>query len=352
MDSILKAAYLDPKLPGSFGGVERLRKYTKTSRNTVQKFLRGIDSYTLHKDVRKKMKTPVTKALCIDSVWQLDLTEVSKIAFFNKGYTFLLFVIDVFSKFLIVRPLKNKSAEEVTRVFSQILIDTKRHPAFIHVDQGLEFHNSKFKGVLESLGITMFYTGSPNKASIVERSQRTLKERMYRYFTFKNTKKYLDILQDLVDSYNNSVHRSINFRPGDVREKHSEKIYSTLYDKIGSARPPKFSEGDTVRISRLKNFVQKGYTKGWSDEIFTILSVNEKSKPVVKYKIKDSEGVTIKGSFLNEELQLISSDPEAIYSIEKIIKTVGKGANKKHLVKWLHWDESYNSYVLDKDLIK
>jgi hypothetical protein len=251
-----------------------------------------------------------------------------------------------------VRPLKTKSAEEVASVFEQVLIDTNRHPSYIHSDQGSEFFNRRFASIMDSLNIVLYYSGSPQKSSICERVQRSLKERIYRYFTFKGTKKYIDVLQDFVSSYNNSLHRTINFKPADVRDEHTEHIYNTVYGNVNKAAPPTFSVGDTVRISRLKDFTKKGYTKGWSREIFTITAINRDSKPVATYKLEDSEDVSIKGSFMREEIQLCDNDPAALYSIEKILKTVGKGRAKKHLVKWLYWPQRFNSYVFDRDITR
>lgn len=354
MDTVLNKIYHDPKHSASFGGVQRLKRgidslEEKISTKNIESFLRKKQAYTLHKDVRKKFKSPVTKSFGIDNVWQIDLSDMRKLSSYNAGYNYLFFIVDVFSKFLFVRPLKTKTGEEVSEVFADLINETGRKPGNMHGDQGLEFFNVKMKKICNELDINLYYTGSNNKASTVERVQRTIKERIFRYFTFKNTKKYIDVLQDFVTSYNNSIHRSIGLKPSNVREKDSVKLYDKMYPRQKSKRP-KFKVGDTVRISRLKDFMKKGYTKGWSEEIFTVDEII--NRDVVSYKLKDSNGDDIKGSFLSQELQLIENDLKELYTIEKIIRTEGKGRNKKHLVKWKFWPEKFNSYVFHRDIVR
>ena len=98
-----------------------------------------------------------------------------------------------------------------------------------HTDKGMEFMNRKFQTFLKKHHIRFFTTYNETKASIVERFNRTLKTKMWKYFTANNTLKYVDILQKLVKSYNHSRHRSIGMRPVDVNKNNEKIVWQTLY---------------------------------------------------------------------------------------------------------------------------
>ena len=133
--------------------------------------------------------------------------DISSLARFNKGYKFLLTCIDVFSKFAWVVPLKNKTGESLVNGFQSIL-DLGRSPEKLQTDKGTEFLNRNFQSFLKEKNIHFFTTNNELKASVVERFNRTLKTRMWKYFTAKNTRVYIEILQDIVHAYNNSYHQS------------------------------------------------------------------------------------------------------------------------------------------------
>ena len=132
-----------------------------------------------------------------DDQWQADLVDMSSLARFNKGYKFLLTCIDVFSKFAWVVSLENKTGESLAHGF-QTILDTGRSPEKLQTDKGTEFLNRNFQSFLKEKSIHFFTTNSELKASVVERFNRTLKTRMWKYFTAKNTRVYIDILQDIV----------------------------------------------------------------------------------------------------------------------------------------------------------
>ena len=134
--------------------------------------------------------------------------DISSLARFNKGYKFLLTCIDVFSKFAWVIPLKNKSGKSLVNGF-QIILDTGRSPEKLQTDKATEFLNCNFQSFLKEKNIHFFTTNSELKASVVEHFNRTLKTCMWKYFTSKNTRVYIDILQDIVQGYNNSYHQGI-----------------------------------------------------------------------------------------------------------------------------------------------
>jgi uncharacterized membrane protein YheB (UPF0754 family) len=118
-----------------------------------------------------------------------------------------LTAIDVFSKKGWASELKNKEKLNVKNAFEKFLVSRK--PKKIQSDKGSEFYNSVFQKLLKDNNIRMYSTDSDLKASVVERFNRTLKEKMWRYFTFSGTKKWINVLPQLIKSYNNTYHRSI-----------------------------------------------------------------------------------------------------------------------------------------------
>ena len=278
-------AYFDPKHPASYEGVEKFRKHLnkKFTKKEIQDFMLKHDAYTLHKPVRKHFKRRITFTVGIDDLWQADLVDLSSVSKYNDGYKFLLTVIEVFSKVAWAIPLKIKSSASLVEAFSNLF--QHRKPAHLQTDKGTEFLNSGAQKLFKEHKIN-FYTSQNEdiKAAVIERFNCTLKTKMWKYFTHKNTMKYIDVLDDLLHSYNNTFHRTIKMAPSEVTAQNEENIRRTLY------RPKaklvwKFEFGDKVRISRGKREFKKGYLPSWTDEIFTIASRHPSDPPYTKLKI-------------------------------------------------------------------
>ena len=257
---------------------------------------------------------------------------------YNQGYTFLLLVIDIFSKYGWVIPLKNKKGEAVAEALKTIF--KERKPEKMWVDKGREFYNKDVEALIE-----LYSTENEEKSSVVERWIRTMKEKMWKYFTDNNTNVYINILPNLVRDYNNSKHSSIKMSPVEASKKKNElTVWRNLYPdrlKIHDINP-KFSVGDKVRISKKKKTFEKGYTTRWTEEIFTITKIKHTSP--VTYKIADLNGEEIDGTFYEPELQKTS---QQLFRIEKVIE---KGKNKS-LVKWKGYSNDFNSWVENKDIV-
>ena len=212
MASVLKSIYFEPNNPASFGGVDRLLEAGKKTdpelkKHDVEEFLRQHDAYTFHKNVRFKHKTAKTKATAINEHWQADLSDLSRYSDQNENNKFLLFVIDVYSRYLWIEPLINKKPATVKEGFEHIFEDAQAQCAYLATDQGLEFCSGEMKKMLTDRHITHFHMYGANKCGIVERVQRTIKTRMFRYFTHAKQNRYIDALHEFVASYNQSFHR-------------------------------------------------------------------------------------------------------------------------------------------------
>lgn len=262
MSSIENTSYFDPKQPGSFAGISTYVKQHKLDKKNVERLL-DQPAYTLHKPARRKFPRNRVVVGGIDHLWQCDLSDLSGIAKYNDQYTFLLFCIDVLSKYLWIVPLRSKSADSIIKAFQFILKTSKRQPLAIQSDEGTEFVNQHFKAFLNKHNIKFYFTyNAESKASIVERVQRTIKGRMWRYFTHKNTYRYIDVLQDLTHSYNWTFHRSIKTKPALVNRDNAQVVWNTLYHNLNNVPmiKYKFQLKHHVRILTKKRSVfQKGY---------------------------------------------------------------------------------------------
>ena len=352
----LNKEYTDPSKPGAFAGFDGFYKALKKrksniSREKVQKFLEGQETYTLHKPKLKNFPRKKVRVNGIDDTWQLDLVDMSKMSSQNNGHNFLLTAIDVFGKKAKAEKLKNKNQHTVTKAFEKMIKHNK--PRKIQVDNGKEFYNSVFEKLLEKNNIKMYSTDSDVKASIVERFNRTLKEKMWRYFTENQTNKWTDILDDLIDSYNNSYHRSIKIEPNKVSPENENQIYENLYGfkkNEGDStflKKFKFSIGDFVRLSKIKKTFEKGYTRNYTREIFLI----ENIKPTnpVSYILTDLKGEKLFGSFYEQELQKVINSQNA-FVIDKILKTKVQKNKKLYFVSWKDYSSENNSWVSEDNI--
>ena len=339
----LRKVYYDAKVPGSFGGVAPLTRALKQKRDNVQEWLSFEDAYTLHKPVRRKFQRRRTIVGGIDHQWQADLIDVQKLKKNNGGNNYLLTCIDVFSKYAWVVPLKDKTGGTLVQAFQEIFA-SGRKPLKLQTDKGTEFKNRSVQKLLREEKIVFFTTQNEEiKASVVERFNRTLKERLWRYFTKSNATRYLDVLPDIVYAYNRSFHRSIQRAPIEVNFKNQEDVWQSLYG--GNAFPSKRNKlkvGDRVRISKARRVFKKGYLPSWTLELFTVDSVL-RTTPTT-YTIKDDHGEVLEGSFYEQELQKVGEKDH--YDIEAVLdQRLDKKGQREYLVKWVGYDSSFNQWI-------
>lgn len=290
----------------------------------------------IHRPARKRFPHRRVQIRGINDTWQADLVDLKSRAKSNKGYSYILFVINNFTKFLWGVPLKTKGGQEVTRAMEQIL-STTTPPKNLQVDSGTEFYNVHFQGLMKKYKIHLYSTFSVLKASIVERVNRTIKGAIFKNFTINGNQIWIKDLQSIVDRYNNTVHRTIRMKPKDVTSKHEKRLLRTVYRETKRAGKARFKVGDSVRISKYKNIFEKSYTPNWGTEVFTI----ERRQPTnpATYILKDARGRLISGGFYEQELQK-SKFPD-VFLVEKVLRKKGD----KELVKWLGFDQTHNSWI-------
>ena len=285
----------------------------------------------------------------IDDQWVSDLIEVINISKSNHGYRYLLTVVDAFSKYAWVEPVKTKTEHDVTIAFEKILKRSQgRQRQNLQTDNGKEFYNKHFQALMKRKNIHHFSTSGDTKASIVERFNRTLKERLYRYFTNKNTLTFLPVLQDLVLGYNRSYHRSIKMAPDKVTASNQEEVWNNLYAKrLNTKRlKPKFKVNDHVRLNKKFRSFKKGYLPGWTEEVFIVSRVVPRS--MITYKIKEMDDTPLEGTFYSQDLQKVTVSDDDLYRVEKVFKRKGN----KSLVRWKGWPDKYDSWIDKKEVKK
>jgi len=349
----LKTLYTSLDHPTAFGSIKAL--YTAAKKQNpglklqdVKKWLISQDSYNLHKQAIGKFRRNRIRVSFIDEQWELDLVSLENLSNMNQGYKYILMCIDVFSKFVWAQPLKSKDATSICTAFKKVL-NLGRQPYKVRTDKGGEFVNTKFKNLLKIHDIQFFTSQNEDiKCSIVERVNRTIKGKMWRYFTHFSTFKWIDILNKLIHNYNHSYHRSIKEKPVNVKHDNQYQIWKTLYP-VKAQGISILNIGDHVRISKFRQKFDKGYIPRWTEEIFIIDNIIK--RPVVVYTIKDLQGEKIEGTFYKEELQKVLLEKDKIYKIENIIKKrTLKGGRVQYLVKWFGYPEKFNEWVDRTDL--
>jgi transposase InsO family protein len=346
----LKEIYYNPSHPASLGSVAALASAAKVSLKQTKEWLRKQSTYTLHRQARKTYPSRKYYVSNIDEQWQMDLADMIAIKRQNNGYRYILTCIDILSRHAWARPLKTKQGKEVSLAIKDIFESSHRKPKRIQTDQGTEFYNVYVKRLLDENNIELFSVMSPKKCALVERWNRTLKSKIWKYFTSRNTYKWLEVLPNIVHAYNHSIHRTIKMRPVDVNEENSMVVWERLYgkDKRNQRTLHNVDEGDLVRISTAKCQFEKGYLPKWCCEEFVVENINNKFKPSM-VTLKDYKGEEIQGNFYKDEIQKIDRDNDE-YEVEKVIRQKRKDGEIWYLVKWLGYSDDFNSWVRKRDV--
>ena len=253
------------------------------------KDLRKNKTYSLHGPRRKKFPRRKLIVYYPGQIIQMDLVDMQKISSKNSNYKYILMMIDCFSKKLWAEPLKSKRGEEVAGKLKFIFENMEYPIQTVIFDEGLEFKNRQVDQLFKHYGIYSYSILTEKKAGAVERVNRTIKSIIWKYFTDKNTQKWIKILPEIVNSYNNTIHSTIKMAPNQVTFKNREKVFKQMFPDINVSRTCNLQRGNTVRVAKYKDIFKKGYTINWSQEIFTIIDVREKLG-VCWYQIADQSG--------------------------------------------------------------
>lgn len=356
----LETRYANAKNSIGFAGRNIISRYSKKlSGEKLRKKLSHIPTYVLHREAKRPRTYNPTILYHPRKLLQADLIDMQARASSNQGFKYIFIVVDCFTRFCWATAVKNKTSSLILDEFKKIYKKTGKFKRFM-TDRGSEFISEQFQTFLEKQGIE-FAAGNPH-APHVERLNRTIQNRLFKYMTENETNRWKHILQTTIQAYNSRYHRMIKMTPAqaEMKKNHSKVLanVSQYYEKaIRRKKKPKFQVGDTVSMQKEKSVFGKGYTQVFTDELFKILKVHI-NLPIPMYTLVDYdydpkkpetlEDKIVHGRFYENELQ------EANYEVFKVASSkpeVREGISGK-TVSWKGWPARYDSWIPDENVVR
>lgn len=348
----LKENYKKPGHPIAYSGINTIYKYYggRLPLSKIKQILASIESYTLHREFHKGVRN-TSFSNFKRYQFQLDLVDIQSLADTNDGVHFLLNVIDTFTRYAFVRPLKNKSANTVLDAFKSILKEANKNPYMLVMDKGTEFKNQQFYNFCKKNNILCVNPETQTHAAYVERFNRTLQQLIYKYMTENETNRFIDVLQDLVKSYNHRIHRMIETTPylAETKPDLSLKIRllaSKNQEKIKKVKP-KYKINDYVRIAKQKTKFSRGYDEQTQREIFRIYKIDTKKKIPLYYLESYDKKEKIQGGFYSFDLTLVDT---VVFRIEKVLRKRKYRGKNQLFVKWKGFNDTYNEWIDEENV--
>ena len=287
----------------------------------INRFIQENELYSKFKPQRRRFKRRKTIVHGPYNTYQLDLTDVQKFKSENKNFRWMLFIIDAFSRFLFVIPIKKKDESNTVMAVESFLDNIQHLPKFFYHDAGKEFLNKSMYKLLENRGISQFVLKGASKASIVERVQRTIKTNLEMLFAKHQNHNWIDFIDKLVSNYNNRTNRSIGMAPADVSYSNWPEVYKRLYPGHNTSLSCRLKPGDLVRIALDKKVFSKGYAQNFSDELYKIKTAI-KSGDICYYIITDLFGKKKQKKYFHQlSLVLRNENPTTNSRVQKRRRT-------------------------------
>jgi hypothetical protein len=251
----------------------------------------------------------------------------------NDGYDYFVVAIDVFSRFAHTFPLRSTRGKEMSSAL-QTLFRRGKKPTKLRTDKGVEFRNREVQRLLKAERVDHFYTQNEQKSSYAERCTKTLKSKLFRYLSRHQTHRWIDVLDEITQSYNGRYHRSIKMPPRVVTKKDEARLWKLQYNTRQYAKAPTrryvFRKGYTVCISHVRQLFDREYDERWTMEYFVVDDRGMK-EGISYYTLKDTSGDAVRGTFYQPELNRVKVTEQTVYRIEKVIRRRRNDA----LVKWM-----------------
>lgn len=352
--------YTNPNCAFSFSGLDKVYNHIdkRLNKDEIKNILLKKESYTLMKQEvdRKKNKvyTPITAFHFLDNL-QSDLIDVSRLANYNNKVNFLFCIIDVFSRYSWIFPLKNKKSDSIVNVLKYFFRLNKDKVSNFSFDFGGEFKNTKVTSFLKRMNVKFWFTVSENKCSIVEIFQKYIQRKIYSYLVERETHQFIHVLPEIVNAYNNSKHSFHKISPyeatleknfGYIQDKHF-----SLLSRFHKKKKPKYKLGDIVRVSldkksflkRRSYFIQNSYAKY---EIYKICTKNS-IQPKYYLKHVNSDEKIINGYFYENQLTLVKND---IFRGNIIDSRKNKNGRKEFLFQFKGYPNRFNQWISSKEI--
>ena len=250
----------------------------------TQKNIKIFINEIYSKPPKKNYITNKTDVYYIEDIWSLDILDLKDYGpENNRGYRYILVIIDNFSKYGWTIPLKNRNAQTIKDYFENILISSKRSPNLIETDRGKEFYNNIFQDFLSKNNIKLYSRNSSYGAVFAERFNRTIRDLLKKIVFERGDANWIDVLPTITKQYNNRIHSSTKLSPNDASLKKNEGfVYKNLLDKHKKVKP-KYEIGDLIRTADLKKTFSKGDRTNWSYKLYKITEIINDTIP--SYKI-------------------------------------------------------------------
>ena len=251
--------------------------------------------------------------------------------------------VDCFSRYACSVPIKNKTAEEILRGLT-VIFKEYGIPIRIQSDKGKEFTSKTVKSFFKECNVIFFTTTNEDvKCAMVERLIRTIKQRQWIYLTEENTYRCIDVLPDVLKSYNNTTHSATSYAPNDVDEHPAFNIRDKMLRSVEFQRAQLFFVGDYVRIVKTKITFEKGYDTNFTDEIFKVVSAEPKGKHFV-YELEDQGGEPVAEHFYHKELSRVIKEKRSYHRISHIIRERKFKGKKQYLLRWSGYGSAFDSW--------
>ena len=357
MQDQIISAYTQPGHPVAFSSPKNVAEHFEISQSRARKILEHVDSYNMHREYKKpSVYNPFYVHKRREQV-QTDLIDISKLASVNRGVRFLLLLIDIFTKRMWVYPLQNKKAPTVEKALRLWLETIDQAPVQLGSDRGLEYSNRAVQNLLRQYKVEWLPLGGTMKAAIAERANKSLQILIYKYMSARETTKYIDTLDSLVESYNNRPHRSLEGmtpREADrvANEGKVQSIHHARYEKLARKRKTNlpFKVGDLVRVKTLTGKISssnRAYAEQFKGEYFRIVRIN-RTLPVAMYYLRslDTEEI-IDGGFYAQELQRQRGE---VYKIETVLARRVRRGVPELKVKWKYFGPRWNEWIPESNV--
>lgn len=296
------------------GGLQSLSAFARSQKNSynikeLERSLSKIPAFSLHRQNRKRVKRP---AIIINSAFTsycVDLIQLTSLSNYNSNYGWILVLLDQFRKYISLQPLKQKTTKLVSvaleKALKELSAGGKYFPNVITSDSGLEFRGKETQAVLKKYNIKHYLTKPPRHAVFCEAAVKKTKTLMFRWMTLNKTKRWLDIVPEVANKINNTVHDSTKMKPKDINRSNETVAFENMYRKLALTpiKKGKFSVGDICRISGARNIFTKSYVPGFSKKLYRV-KIKREMPPVTTYRLETLDGEEVPYSFVDSELSL------------------------------------------------
>lgn len=360
IENYLHSIYYNPKHNHAFSSPYNFFKFVQNDQKyhlkltDIKRWLEKQDIYSLY--VNKKKPRNLTPVVSPYPNYQYDIDSAMMPVKSKTALKYFILAIDVFSRKISAKGVKNLKAATVKQAISSIFHDMGV-PEHLRSDRGVEYTNNLVKQFLIENGVSHFYAYPPNKANFAERAIRTIKSKLYKQMISKGLKQWTnEMLQETVQSYNNSYHRMIGMSPNSVNNLNVEYLWYKLNkDHLKKGKFPhefSFQLNEPVRIALFNDSgFEKEHTEQFSSQIYFI---SDRYAPfnVERYRVKSEDNIPLLGSFTVNELQKVNLGIETNFQIDRIIMKRKMYGREYYKVKWKGYSDLYNSWILKSALEK